>query len=56
MSQCSRPWTDPEIAWLETREEQLALRLLTYLDGIPLNEADYLAPTVRYVGWACSPA
>ena len=35
-----------EIAWLETRGERLALRLLTYLDGIPLNEADYLAPTV----------
>jgi 4-aminobutyrate aminotransferase-like enzyme/Ser/Thr protein kinase RdoA (MazF antagonist) len=34
------------IAWLELRGERLALRLLSYLEGTPLSEADYLAPVV----------
>ncbi len=43
----ARPALDgAPIAWLETRGERLALRLLSYLEGVPLSEADYLAPVV----------
>ncbi|MEO9177127.1 MAG: aminotransferase [Gaiellales bacterium] len=35
-----------QVAWLETGGDRLALRLLSYLPGTPLSEADYLAPRV----------
>ncbi|HEY1480681.1 MAG TPA: aminotransferase class III-fold pyridoxal phosphate-dependent enzyme, partial [Gaiellales bacterium] len=39
------------IAWRDVAGRQLAVRLLTFLDGTPLNEAGYLAPPiVRQIG------